>query len=318
MFEILKEFKPLWILLLGVTIAWFWVGGVHEKSARDGLYIKSPSPLDTGESYDAPLPFRYKEEPKGTLFQNGFYNGIPVFGKLYSFLRGETPGKEPESATPEKNLRITSRAVGDPKAENEFVILELSTRAEKPLLLTGWKLKSAMTGQEATIGKAAYLPFANDVNAGQPFYLEPGEKAIIVTGRSPVGYSFRLNQCTGYFEQFQNFNPTLPRQCPAITEEPLPKAPNRLNDQCLDYLYSVPRCTAHLQSFPIGTSPECSNFITEKANYTYCVNTHKNEANFYKGEWRVFLNRSEPLWKNRREVIELIDPSGAVRDSVAY
>ncbi len=317
MFETLKEAKPLWVLVGVAILLWLWVGGVHTEDAKTGLYTKAPSPLDTGETYDAPLPFRYKEEPKGTLFQGGFQNGIPVFGKLYSFLRGEDI-RTPENSVPAANVKFGSRSTGGTSAENEFVTIELSPRAESPLRLTGWKLKSAVTGQEATIGKAVYLPFSNDVNAGQDLDLQPGEKAIVVTGRSPVGYSFRLNQCTGYFEQFQDFSPSLPRECPAVSEEPQPAAPNRLNDQCLDYLQTVPRCSAHLQSFPIGTSGECANFIAEKASYSYCTKTHKNEAGFYKPEWRVFLGRSEVLWKARREVIELIDPAGVIRDSISY
>ncbi len=316
MFKALAEYKSLWVALLIVIGLWIWVGGFHKESAKQGLFIKSPAPLDTGEAYNAPSIYRYKEDPKGTLFQNGFHNGQMLLRGLYSVITGEG-----SSGVVEGNAGIRfsyDRTIGGNLAESEFLTIQLAPNAKTAVELTGWRLKSLSTGQEATIGKAVYFPFSNQVNVEQNLKLEPGERALIITGRSPLGYSFRLNQCIGYFEQFQSFTPSLPRECPAPDEEGLPKAPNQLNDRCLDYLSSYPRCRIPTGGFPDNLSPECKIFLTDKMNYTYCVDHHKNEPGFFKHEWRIYLGRSQTLWKSRRENIELIDPEGVVRDSIVY
>ena len=40
--------------------------------------------------------------------------------------------------------------------------------------------------------------------------------------------------------------------------------------------------------------------------------------NFFKDDWRLYLNRDEQLWKEKREVIELRDGEGKLVDVVTY
>jgi len=228
-----------------------------------------------------------------------------------------------QEASPYAGLIVMSRPITSSyqnvaSADGEY--LSITSRiiaGAKPVPITGWQIKSVVTGASAKIGKGAYLAYPGQLNPESEIFLSPGGRAVVATGRSPIGVSFRLNKCTGYFAQYQTFTPTLPEQCPALQEESLPKAPNALDDRCLDYIDRLPICRTH-GKLPIYLKPECTTYIAERTNYNFCVSAHKNDPDFYLNEWRIYLNRDDRLWKNRRETIKLIDNEGKTVTAVSY
>jgi hypothetical protein len=122
-----------------------------------------------------------------------------------------------------------------------------------------------------------------------------------------------------YFAQALSFTPSLPRECPLPLEEPLPSPPNHLSDACLDYLATIPRCTVPgALPMRLQNDGSCQAHAMNKINYNACVALHKNEPGFYRNEWRIFLGRTSPLWKSRREVVELRDADGKLIHSYGY
>lgn len=206
---------------------------------------------------------------------------------------------------------------GGSSASSEYTILRASNTNTQSVLITGLRLESSASGRGADIPKASYLPFQNQVNTESPVFLAPGETAYIITGRSPLGMSFRLNECTGFFNQYQTFNPGLPSRCPTPGSEPLPPPRNQWSDECLDYINSLPGCQV-ITSPPPTATPECRRYVTNELNYTKCVERHKNDQGFYDPTWRIYLGRDEPLWKARRELVNLLDQNGKVIDAVTY
>jgi len=206
---------------------------------------------------------------------------------------------------------------GGPDGTGEYVVLQTAQTNTEKVLITGLRLESEASGRSIDIPKAAYLPFQNQVNTEQPVYLGPGEIAYIITGRSPVGMSLRLNKCTGFYNQFQSFNPGIPSRCPYPASEPLPPPANQYNDQCLNYISSLPGCFTVI-SPPLDISPECQRYVTTELNYTKCVDHHKNDRDFYDGDWRLYLNRGNALWKTSRELIHLLDQNGKIIDAITY
>ncbi len=190
--------------------------------------------------------------------------------------------------------------------ETEYVTFTLNPSHKGKVLISGFEIRSAVTGNGTIIPKGVDLPFAGQVNYESPIFIDPGDKVILVTGRSPTGYSFKLNKCTGYFKQFQNFTPYLPEECPYPLEQNR-SIPGYLKDDCIDYLESIPRCNMPLNNIPAHLQSECLSIVNEKLNYKSCVENHKNDKDFYKKEWRIYLGRDQKLWKNRREIIELLD-----------
>jgi hypothetical protein len=202
--------------------------------------------------------------------------------------------------------------------DEERIEIKVKGSTKEKISITNWRLESSVTGKGDSIEGGSYLPYSSQVNFENVIALESGDKAIIITGRSPIGVSFRLNQCTGYFEQFQDFNPSLPRKCP----DPVDDLPNLgvgdLANACFDFIDRLPRCQIYLKALPGNLGGSCLNYINQKINYNSCVDTHKDDINFYSNEWRIYLERDEELWRDKREIIKLIDHKGRVVDAVSY
>lgn len=185
--------------------------------------------------------------------------------------------------------------------------------------ISGWTLKSVTTLNSVTIPKATYLFRAGQLNNDETIFLKPDDTLYLTTGMSPNGTSFKTNKCSGYLTQFQTFIPYISSNCPLPKNEALSQiGKSGLNDVCLDLLDKLPMCKIYTEKWPDGISSECMKFISEKLNYNSCIDNHKNDKDFYGNEWRVYLKRSEPLWKPRREVLILYDNVGKVVDTLQY
>jgi hypothetical protein len=288
-----KELMWVIFLLIFLAIAWYVSGGYSRYSpVGSGPFLKSPT-----ETHQEEL----RKQTEQVISGGG---------------ASEETAKQQTNESVYKYEAELSVGSGAKKSnlQEEYVEIRASLKNTKPLLISEWFLKGKK-GLDIKLGKGAYLPYSAQVNLQEPIFLQPGEKAIVVTGVSPIGTSFRLNKCTGYFEQFQDFIPSLPKQCPYPEDEDLPA---NLNDNCLDYIEKLPRCEAHIKAIPPGLSASCQNYINEKINYNTCVEIHKNDSDFYKLEWRIYLGRSEELWKNKRETITLYDENGKIVDWRAY
>ena len=157
------------------------------------------------------------------------------------------------------------------------------------------------------------------MNAEDDIVLTGGDILYLVTGVSPNGASFKVNKCSGYLGQFQTFVPYLTANCPLPKNEDLSGIPKLvINDACFDYINSMRSCKIQTKSLPVNWGSECINFIYNKINYPSCINTHKNDKDFYQREWRVYLKRSERLWKDKRETVVLYDNLGKIVSTLNY
>ena len=192
----------------------------------------------------------------------------------------------------------------------EYLELGVDPNAKAKTVLTGMKIASSVSGNSVVIGKGVYRPFFSSLNIEDPISLNPGDTVYLISGRSPVGYSFRENKCTGYFSQFHDFYPYLPQECPAPSSYGYPGVPLKYKNSCYDYIDSLPYCYMPLNFLPEDLGPECTSYISSKLNYDTCVEKHSNDSDFYKPVWYVYLNRPEHLWDSRREFIKLLDQAG--------
>ncbi len=203
-------------------------------------------------------------------------------------------------------------------AKQEYVQIRVNS-SKQPINVTGWTLKSKSSGATVKIPKGTYLFFTGTPNSEEDIYLNSGDVLYLVTGISPNGASFKVNKCSGYLSQFQTFTPYLSTYCPQPRNEDLSSIPKTVNnDACLDYIDYFPSCRIQTETLPANWSYECTSFIYNKINYPSCVSTHKNDKDFYLNEWRVYLKRSEKIWKDRREEIILYDSNGKIVDTLVY
>lgn len=195
-------------------------------------------------------------------------------------------------------------------ANDEYI--QISNNSDKYTVdITDFKLVSTSTGFSVSIPKTVKLYFTGMENVEENVILGPGEKAYIITGRSPIGYGMKINKCSGFLTQYNRFSPSFYTNCPRPKSEDLSSIPKTVNnDICFDLIDSYPSC--RIQTTPLSNkySFECQNFIYNKINYPTCITNHKNDSDFWGKEWFVYLNRSDTLWKNRRETIILYDKNG--------
>ncbi|HEY4517304.1 MAG TPA: hypothetical protein VJI74_00220 [Candidatus Paceibacterota bacterium] len=280
------------LLVLGVI--WFVNGGPSRFSSTEP-FLSPPAPLGSGGTYGS-----------GSSGQGGFFSFITSGGGVQ-----KTPGA---TSSYSENVSLEQGSAGASKPGEEYLRLRAVGASVN---ITGWKLRSRTSGNAVTIGKGAALAYSAQVNYESDIILKSGDEALLTSGRSPVGVSFRTNICSGYFEQFQDFTPPLFSNCPLPRDELSLVGPNNLSDSCINVIESMPPCRMEI-SPPTDISPECSAFIIDKINYSQCVLNHKSDADFAGTEWRVFLNQDKELWKERRETIDLIDRSGTIVSTLTY
>jgi len=309
-------FFIFFLIVLGIV--WSLTGGPERSISREGPFLNPPFPLGDGSAYNipgVPVP-TVNDGDTGS----GNESGSGGIADIISRIRG---GFDPGSAANSPYAGSVTLSTGRAKnsdANEEYLIIKTSKGAEGRITISDWRIESSVSLSGVALGDAAYLPYSGRVNSESPVAIGPNTTVYLVTGRSPIGTSFRTNTCTGYFEQFQDFAPSLKKECPlpnaelerAVESDFIP------NQSCVDYVDDIDRCTLTLTSIPAGVGSSCRNFIQNTLTYNGCVDAHKNEADFYKNVWYLYLGRDQELWVNSNERIRLLDENGLVVDSVSY
>ena len=306
------------LMIAAIGFVWFFTGGVERARLNPGAFLKPPAPLGSGEVYGKFIVNTTsvsidKNDNKSDKIQDAF-NVVADELKDTQIL---------ENFSQYENKIIIKNTTYGPKRnfdEGEYLTLFASNKNNDNISVTGWQIESIITKKRIIIGGAVEIFRSGVVNSAPPLFLAPGETVIVSTGRSPIGVSFKINKCVGYFEQFQNFSPGLNRWCPSPRDEfdDFANIPPPNDILCEDFVDKIGSCEIYLSSFPVGISNECAVFVSQNINYTGCVKNHKNDLDFLGNEWRVFLGRSEELWRERREVIRLLDNEGKVVDVLTY
>ncbi|KKQ78028.1 MAG: hypothetical protein A3A96_02985 [Candidatus Zambryskibacteria bacterium RIFCSPLOWO2_01_FULL_39_39] len=209
----------------------------------------------------------------------------------------------------------------DPSQEYTYLSTNLSKN--ETIKITDWYLKSEITGYYATIGKASLLPFPF-AKTESDVVLQQMDRVVLTKGFSPIGISFRTNKCTGYFEENRTFVPSLSLQCPEPRDEKLPvfSGVYDRNDECLDIIERIPRCTTKgsqfIRDLPDTVPSSCKTYLTTQINYNTCVAIHFGDTDFPSDEYRIYLNKFGPLWRKKQDKINLHDENGLVVDSISY
>lgn len=320
------------IVILLITL-WVTSGGIQRSSkeiVNPGVKGGNNPTVAVKQNQQPFFSQFYTYSPQLPEFNSGqTYWVVPDAGGSGSSGSGSSQGSQPYYSYPENiaksdlsphagKVNLSMSSAGSAKPENEYVTIEASPQLKTRINITGWTLISEKSGARSSIGQGTGLPYLNQGYGKEDIYLVAGDRAYIITGRSPINMSFRPNSCTGYFQQFRVFNPYLPSSCPLIKDAPFPPAPNNFNDACEDFINGYPSCTEVTKPLPSFLTHECQVFITEEARYDKCVDRNKNTPDFYKKEWRVYLSRDASLWKNRRETIKLLDQNQKVVDVITY
>lgn len=325
----------LWLLacLAIVFVAvWIWTGGLGRawttaKSFTNIVDFFFYNGTSTKASFALPWQPEFPQVP--STLQSGGNGNL-------------TPEQELASLTEEYNnlnaQAAESKTFGDPSPfkgqaqiisdgtarENspqaEYIVVAAGIGNTAPVDMAGWSLQSAYTGVRAFVPQSSSLFLMGTVNNLSPLQLAPGQSAIINSGVSPVGVSFRQNICTGYLGQLQPFSPSLANSCPSPASELPINAGNlqKYGETCFDFLQTLPTCAAPLSEFPSNISSNCRAFAANALSYNGCVARHQSARDFLGESWRVFLNSRVELWRNSHDIIRLLDAGGRTVDVLTY
>jgi hypothetical protein len=307
-----------------IFLIWIVTGGPTHPLAFTGPTLAEPQELGGGT---------YLSLPRAPFSVGNSYVTLPGSSDgSYSYSYGSGSSVPPASSlsgvsfgtpSPYRGIVTMSHYVSSPSASDpskESVQISVSQNAGTPVDLSGWTLESEATGNASVIPQGTDLPRSGTITAVQDIVLQPGERALIISGRSPIGASFRENKCIGYFGQFQTFSPSLPNSCPAPTDELAAFYGDSYyvrDSSCVDYVKSLSRCQAVL-SPPVTLSGSCQTFLVKYLNYNGCVDAHQNDADFSGNTWRVYLGRTNSMWRSHNEVAKLLDKQGKTVDAFSY
>lgn len=201
----------------------------------------------------------------------------------------------------------------------EYVQLQAEYRNSAAVDIRGWSLQSALTGVRVLIPGAAASFVQGVPNTLGAVALAPGGVAILTSGPSPVGVSFRENACTGYLQQFQSFSPPLSERCPSpsslmpLTEQNL----TRYGAECFDALQGMQSCRFP-QDLPHTLTQACRSQLADTLSYNGCTRAQNYRADFYEDTWRLYLGSPQELWRPSHDVLRLLDAEGRTVDVFTY
>lgn len=300
-----------------IFLIWIATGGPTHPLAFTGPTLAQPGVLGGGTYLSLPRsPFTIGGND--VSLPGSSQDGGTVSGQSLPTIVGGVFG----SPSPYRGLVSMTHYVTNPGASNpsnESIELYVSQNAGGPVDITGWIITSESSGSATTIPEGTETPTSGTINAIQDIILAPGMHAIISSGRSPIGASFRENKCIGYFSSFQQFTPSLPQNCPMPSDElsSLYGTGYIRDAACIDYVNKLSRCQVAL-SPPVSVSGSCQTFLTKYLNYNGCVDVHHTNSDFLGNTWRVYLGRTTSMWLARHEIVKLIDKLGNTVDAFSY
>lgn len=302
----------LWFVGGGIGLIKMQAGSLHFTSVGD--FIASLSSTST--------PFHFPWEITGPQITLPTIEDAP--GNTLPVAPPDSPasGAPPNYGNPSPHagkITIHGGAAKTQTASGQYLELRAAPGNGVGISISGWSLRSALTGKRAYIPEASPLFVMGRINTVGSAALAPGGVALIVTGPSPVGVSLRENMCTGYLGTVQSFVPPLPSECPA----PLAAIPrtsaneSRLGASCFQYLSSLPPCTFPANP-PSSLSAACRAEIQNTLSYNGCVSQNKNGSGFLRNSWRLYLAQGAPLWDAEHDIIRLLDGEGRVVNAFNY
>lgn len=300
--------KVLWyiflLLIFVLIVMWFLSGGLDRIKAAANNFHGNPLQLFMSFS-STTLPWAPVSLPRGPDI-----SGITGYDRQQQSAQNSQTFGSPSPYSVGVSLSEGGAQNADP--QTEYLIIQ--NDGSQTLDITGWAIQSVQTRAQSFIPRGASFFALGAVNQQDDIELAPGGTAIVTTGLSPVGTSFRENMCSGYLGQLQNYTPQIASTCPAPAA--YAAQASQYGQACADFVSSLPACT-----FPqsVANLPSaCQNFVQTAFSYNGCVQATRSDPRFASANWRIFLGDSQELWNNPHDTIRILDSKGRVVAVTSY
>ncbi len=299
-------------ILAFIFLIWLATGGPSRPISFAGPYL---TPITTvGDRSEA-----YGDHITGDSIKSSLFDSTNDLKDLEEQLKDARVFGEVSPYRGQVTLSRSSSGARATNSRDEYIAIQHTGRTDEDIYISGWQVVSVATGNRAIIPLGTKTIRTGQLNQTAAIALSSGDDAILTSGRSPTGLSFKENMCTGYLEQNQTFEPGLSNSCPAPDEEFETYYANALSDDaCYEYITDeLDQCVAQSNP-PRRLSSGCRSFVEDRLSYNGCVNTHQYESDFSEDTWRIYLGSSKELWKQERESIKLLDAQGKTVDLITY
>lgn len=195
--------------------------------------------------------------------------------------------------------------------DREYLSITVN-RDSGPINISRWYVESYVTDKRAAVpdGVPVYKD-GSTINHTKSVVLEPGQRAFLITGESPLKDSFQENSCIGYVTKDKSFYPNVTASCESPIELMERYGDIELDDDsCYDFVRRIGRCETIEEDDPRikNLSGKCERFIENTYNYRGCVDMFGSRTEFDDvNDWYLYFERSERLWRDKREIIRLMD-----------
>ncbi len=213
----------------------------------------------------------------------------------------------------------STRGLGVTDPSREYFALIASSLLKQPLTISGWQVFDYRSRTIHTIPDAIFIPGSRDNPELSPITLRPGDTVIVSSDRSPTGTSFLVNKCTGFLSQFKTFTPSIKTTCVDPKEELIRfnKVPFS-DDLCYETVERLSACRVVTDLSP-SLSKNCRELLGDIITEKGCVAEHRNDADFYTNEWRIFLNSRDTLWRtDETNALYLVDGENRLVATFVY
>ena len=206
--------------------------------------------------------------------------------------------------------------IQETEPDREYFVLLVSNALSAPLTITGWKVLDRQSGVLYTLPRGVKVFGSDDVSL--PISVYSGDRIFVSSGYSPVNTSFQVNKCSGYRSQFEDFTPTIKTACSDPLQDFSDYGDVPFSDAvCYSTVSSLSPCSA-VHTIPSGVTTQCRIFLQDVLTEKGCVSRHRNDPDFFTGEWRLFLKSDREIWKNRDNVLYLLDENDFLVATLVY
>jgi hypothetical protein len=267
---------------------WLFSGGAEDSRSWSGVLLNPPPPLSDGATHGSFGDI-------GPEIKSAFAGALKGSAKLESI-----------PSLVDSSGNITKRSLS----------ITLPETISSTPIITGWKLVNER-GMIVTIPEGTEHFIQGKISSTSPIALTGKDRAIISAAASPVGVSFKLDKCSGFLSEFQEFTPPLPASCPSASELIKSLSTSVGSGECGTYIKKLPSCRigqgGGYESLPLN----CRSIVASNINQNSCVSRFKNDADFSIPEWRIFLDQKWFL-SAEHDTISLYDKDNIFIDKIVW
>ena len=200
-----------------------------------------------------------------------------------------------------------------------LITLRPNLYAGEEVNITGWKLQGEIGAVEIPFGIKTVFPGGISVPS-DPITVTSKDTVYLTEEKSPFGrkISFRPNICFGYLRHFYTFPLSVPSSCP---DKPVERELRFFREQCQDFIlhdinFSTCTVPGHASNAAVATDSECLSYIENHFTYSACFQIHKDDENFIKNQWHIYMERD--FTRAKHDTIQLLDNNGLLVDTFLY